>query len=180
MDSTSYFNQRGRYSVYKKVYCKGTRVSHKGGSVESSRGQIVLYRESVGNSDGHVEYRKAKLCRRSVEHRKGRITYYYSKTEYGRQSEYNGTIAYRRGNIEYSIPEYSIGIYYLHQGGTNLHRDQHTTQLGMHCIRYYPTFQFPDAPPTMLIGTNTHNFKCLTIPWTIPIGNTYNTTHDFK
>ena len=34
MDSTSYFNQRGRYSVYEKVYCKGTRVSHKGGSVE--------------------------------------------------------------------------------------------------------------------------------------------------
>ena len=48
MDITSYFNQRGQYSVYNKVYCKGTCVSDKEGSVESSRGQmIVLYRESA-------------------------------------------------------------------------------------------------------------------------------------
>ena len=54
----------------------------------------MLYRESVGNSDDHVEYRKVKLSRGSVEHRKERVLY-YSKVQYGRHSEYNGNIAYR-------------------------------------------------------------------------------------
>ena len=87
-DSTFYFNQRGQFSVFEEsvLYCKGRCVSHKGGSVENSRGRIVLYRESVGNSDDHVEYRKVKLRKECV--------LYCSKVEYGRHLEYNRNIAY--------------------------------------------------------------------------------------
>ena len=54
MDSTFYFNQRGRYSVYEKVYCKGTRVSHKGGSVTHSQ-MTVTYNNDSSYHRFHLE-----------------------------------------------------------------------------------------------------------------------------
>ena len=87
VDNTFYFNQRGRYSVYEEsVYCKGRRTSHKGGSIDNSKGRVVVlyYRGSVLYSRGSALYRR------------GSIAYY-------KRIELRGSAEQRRGqgNIEY-------------------------------------------------------------------------------